>query len=1745
MKKFIPSFVVFTLLFQIVFFNAAFAEEPAPSQEAPSPIGARELESSFSSSHASAGESVESNAAPALEAIKTSDPFVALNVLKQAILNMKQSDEKVYSIASSTNANISKYFFDPTQTHKFDPLKNIPGLRGDFAVSPFSGAAGYTYTFDFPPGRNGMRPSLLLGYNNHDRRSDSPVGFGWNLDTGYIVPSTRRGLPDYDSYEFAVNLWGDMVEIAPVSLTPLRDYSDWYGTFGAKTEGDFKKYELTASKTWIITDASGVKYIFGDTLNSFQPNPFRSAGSWGSMYRWMLTKVEDANGNTMTISYTDDFLPSEINYTGKGTEKGPITIRFMYDLRQDAQTSYKNGFLEKTTKILNKLQVVVSGSIRREYEFIYQNPSDGAKFSLLAGIAEAGWNERGEKTLYPQIKFTYKAQAPSWSYQPTFKQSMPMAGASYPALRIGDLNGDSLPDFVNAYLERYDKPTQWNVFFNAGDRWEKTNSWSFPDPWAVFRYSSDNTGMLIDVNGDLKADMIQSGAGGIYANTGTGFEFKNWWSIPNYTYEGGKFLDVNADGFVDYVYGRDYGGGVRFNSGTAFSSVASWNMPVIMTDSNYRDLGVRFGDLNGDGLPDIIQSQEYETDPSRNVKVIYLNTGTGWIKVDDGRWSPPVSFSSAGPGHQPYSVGMVMDLNADGFSDIVYYPTHDQYSSKVYMNNGVGGWVDVTSSWKIPFSHLWESPSTTPASVNVIDINGDGIVDYLNNNVFTGRDDIVYVSNGDQTIYYLSGIDNSLGLSIDITYARAQIVKNKALPFPIHPVSEVAARDGLGQTITKKYKHEGGVFYYNPKSLFSKEFAGFNYTEEEVVSAVNPTIIKRYFHQAEGSPDGTSLGEFEDHISKKGRPYREEIWGKNKNGMMVKYKQTLYKWGKKAIPVWKYVSAERFYVFLERSVESLYDAENQNISQSSAKSFEYDAYGNRVKEISFGAVAAHDGTGDFQDIAGDTLITKNEYAKNTSGYAVSYMNHEEVDDDTGVKLSEKRIFYDNAPFGQIIKGNVTKEEMWNNTPVEKYVQRAYSYDSYGNAVQTIDENGNVTTAVFDSVLHFYPTEVRNPKNHVTTASYDIAMGSPLEVIDVNGYPRRFQYDGLGRILKEYIPDLLALNPRVTLIPRATYEYHDAFSLSSPVHIVTQEISGAEFGEYKKTVVYLDAFSKVVQTRAQALENTDAQDGMVVTDQRYNEKGENAMKSYPYYSSGLGFQNPYSNSRPSARFAYDALGRVIQSSNQPGGDVTTNYSGWNMMIKNGKNIQKDVSQDAYGRIIAVREYDALGNYTTNYSYDALGNLVEIKDSKGNIRHFAYDSLGRKLKGEILHAPHAVEIGTWVYEYDDVGNMTKQTDPNNSVVAYVYDELNRILEADYSGKSGKEVVYTYDDNAVNAIGKVRAITGEHFTSTFAYDAHGNRVNETKSIDGITYSTKSAYTNADTLNVLEYPQGGSANYAYDAGGRVVSVSWKSNSQAPTLLASVQYTAMGQKSRMQDGAGIMEEYQYVMERPWRLLSKTSTNAQGKKLQSYAYQYDAVDNIMRIDDFSDTQAYKSVLYEYDTLNRLTRASSVNAKNVRVKDWAFPSVSYENSNYDSTYAYDSIGNMIHKGNVGAYVYADTRHPTAVTNAGNLGTTFKEYALTYDAAGNMTRQVYRKQIESALYEKTIDYEFDYYGRLVKSTIQNGGTTEFWYGEGSQRLAKMSGNLKTIYAGKHIEVEQGKTKKYIFLGNNRIATIQEVE
>ena len=565
---------------------------------------------------------------------------------------------------------------------------------------------------------------------------------------------------------------------------------------------------------------------------------------------------------------------------------------------------------------------------------------------------------------------------------------------------------------------------------------------------------------------------------------------------------------------------------------------------------------------------------------------------------------------------------------------------------------------------------------------------------------------------------------------------------------------------------------------------------------------------------------------------------------------------------------------------------------------------------------------------------------------------------------------------------------------------------SYAYDSDDQVVTVTSSNGTVTTFADNR-----PVKITDPQGHTQTLSYN-AVGRLLTVTDAEERTTTYTYDAVNRLVA--VKD--ALNRTIAL----TY---DAVG-----HLLT----------------VTDAMGHVTQRRYEDTGKLASKINALDEETRYE------------YDANDRLVKVIDANNHATQLGYDAKGRLVSVTNALGNTRQLSYDA-------GDNLLKRI--DALGNTVAALSYDvldnplsvsdALGN-TSQFEYDAASRLIGSVDPAEKATQFSYDDLGR-LVTSVDAAGKSSSQG-----FDKEGNRTQLTDPNENQTNFVFDKSGRLVKA--TTAAGGSVQYSYSASdllktVINARGQARQ---------FEYDAGGRLTSMTDADGEVTYT----YDNND--NVLTVTDAnGVISRDYDAVGRVVKYT---DSQGNVL-------------------------QYAYDAGGHLV--TLTYPDGKQV---FYAYDAADQLVKVTDWAN----RSTRYTYDANGRLTQVVRPNGTRMtRDYDAAGQLVEQRDVDIDSelirqfNFVYDAAGNITQEQSLPEAVLVPVRSVVMSYEAANRADTYRsatvvqEKDILLDADGNMTWGLLER---GSLDRDWVEFAYDSRNRLVKA-----GDTVYRYDAENQRIA----------------------------------------
>jgi RHS repeat-associated protein len=1520
------------------------------------------------------------------------------------------------------------------------------GLGDAFEPTLNSGTASYSVKLQACPGIAGFSPEISFSYDAG--YGSGVLGLGWKLSVPGIQRQTDKRLPRYQAGDaFSSDTDGELV---PVSG----------GFYRPKIEGSFTRYSLLENSGWECLEKDGTRHGFGITSAARVTTP-------QGVFRWMLERSDDSNGNIIRYSYSQyDGIPylSEIHYAEVPPGTGR-SISFEYETRPDSVASCLSRTLLVMTKRIRAVSVFSSGSLVRRYVFNYTS-APGTSISLLSSVVQYGSD--GLTALPPLVlEYTSVNLALAVTVSMANPPSTPLSNGE---ADLVDVDGDGLPDILHT-------PQTGHEFHrNLGrGKWDSATEKPVASPSQTL--SMDGV-FMGDLNGDGLSDLVvqTSQEFGYYENTGKpwerGGDWKPYAGQPSFSLENpsARLLDLDNDGLMDVLLSRTDGLEAYFNSETA-----PWTTTRIAANPgiSLEDPAVRIADMNGDGLEDILF-----LDPAG--WTYYLpNLGMGDFGESISMAGAPFFSSSA----LLDGTLLAADVNGDGFADMAI--AHDG-EVQVFLNQGNDSFGPSVS---IPDAPAF---AQSPPSLRAADMNGDGCRDLLYsfaNAPVNEQYQYLDFSRGTRP-NLLTAIKNSMGRSIRIFYRPSTDDYLSArdsgrpwttkLPFPVQVVSRREVHDNhSGKTYVTTYQYRDG--YYDP---LEREFRGFaEVVMTETGDATAPTRVTRHYFDV-GREDESrkgmllvqaSLAEGGDISPANGLFQRLDnqvetrLLATGQDGRKVRFS------------------------FIRRQDTAFF--ENTAASRNIRSEFDVDQYGNETARREYGEV-----NGNNLGLGNDELLTATTYWIQDSENG-PYMADRPLavlrKDLAGNFVAASRFTYDT-------RGNMTMEEASPDGASYISVIRK-EYDTYGNPIKLTDANSHSRSIGYDPETHSLPvSETLDDLGLSIRAEYDPVLCLPSAFTDMNGHTTRFGYDALGRLVKIVKPgDTMAL-------PTKEFQY----VLSDPAsRIVSREREVSGGAETFDTVTWFDGLGRKLAVCAGGGDGKWAVSEAVA----FNARGGVRAKWLPFWAavSALAECPAPDLAQPHVETEYDPMGRSVREKNPDGSFKATEYLPlakrvWDEEDTNPAGSHAGTphtfTSDGRERLVQVEERNGPETYTTQYGYDSLGNLIRVTDTAGTVKTMAFDGMGRKTRME------DPDRGLLVYTYDGVGNLLQTVDAKGQVTSWTYDAANRPLSENCNGT---RVRWHYDSDLPadgpaldNTLGRLAWVEDEAGRVFFSYNPRGNTVKKERETRGLRFVFTCVFDAMDRLTRLEYPDGMAVEYQYDSLNRLSAV--------PGFAAEIAYNAAGQKTRFLYANGAESHYSYdARER----LTGLATASGGALIQDLSYSYDKVSNITAITDgrTNPSPESRTQAFSYDNLYRLAKCQAA-------------------AGWEISYLYDGIGNMLRqtsnvadpKVNLGDFLYGEgPAGPHAVTRAGN-------FAYTYDANGNLASKTgytfhfdYKDRMESLAREAgslTAVYLYDYEGGRVVKDVAEAGITQ-----------------TTLYIGQYAEVRDGRLVEHVFAGDRRVASI----
>lgn len=1423
----------------------------------------------------------------------------------------------------------------------------------------------------------------------------------------------------------------------------------------SKVDGvEYRAYKLAynESKRRILTSVQECPTLASSATNCLKPTAFT----------WTHPNTTTAVDYTNAYSYI----------TGDEHNRYEAQV---FDLTGDGKSDLmyvKSGYWRlksATSASTTTLTNVGDSSSQRQYALNIDYNGDGVRDLLVADGEDKNWYiVYYENTKSAPARCEGTSKCPSHTVSRSLKKGYikNSSGANLRAwgfnggAAVMDVNGDGFEDIV------YRKSKEVRAYINTGNK-------SFTDNH-LFTFSSELSGDALFGHANMYRATIKSASA----------------------------IDINGDGLSDIILQVTSTDGYCTNSrgdrlfaqtrrecegdlmGTWQENTTS-NRQVFISKTNsandpyfskvqtlsayYKD--IRYADLNGDGLTDMIYSY-----------------ASKWrYRLSNGK-----TFGAEQILTQPYDTdsanySQFVDVNYDGKADMLYATSNSSWS--IYVSGLT------TSPSKVNFTYVRTRSFGSNNSIRFGDGNGDGNLDLY---IGSSSDWRRYSIRANQNEYTVNKITNGFGVTTNIKYSP---MTNTALYFrqdssynthsnvfsPLAGgklVSEVRTDVTSSKDLIVKYQY-GGML------LHRKGRGGLGFEVLRTIDQQTGVVTETYNHQYHGNTNFVMTGI--PRITAQFIGTRALSWAKN-NLKAIKTAQGGYH-------AYIYDSFEKSYT---------YDGVNtQFVSQTNTRTVK-DTWGN-VDNLS---VTVYDkDSNDFSGTYGDNqkTYTLNTYKDRRWGRLETTRVEKTVNG--GGKITRNSKFTYNG-------SNYIHQAIVSPDNAKYKTTTTYSYDTYGNKTQVSvagysTNTGSTQTRTSKTeyqgngrFVHRQHDAMGNYVTYQYNGVYGDAVTGLIKnstVYSVNSRPTKTFYDDFGRAYKIDHPDsrvtLITQNWCSNCVPGSYYYESKTESGKSAVKVyydkwgreVARYVRSAE-EDWDKVFTYYDDQGRVdyvTEPSSTSYRTTYSYNALGQVDQVTKPNGEIVT----YFVNGL--EKSTLDERGNVYFKYaNGFGQTTKTIDALGGEVQFKYDAFGNLKEtiteaDGKSSKIQNWYDTYGRKTKMTDPD---KGTWIYTYNAFGELYTQKTARGHTFTLNYDKLGRKIRS------YQANEGTLCWYY-----ATNNSDNRDS-----YKAGRLFATAKYDGK--------------NESCGTSPTTAATIRKYFRYDSAERPVETRTYVGGKTYYQNTSFDGYSRPSLQTFPEDSQGNrlqvkmHYKTSSGVLYKIT---NNATGALLKEVKEFDRRRKAvEILYGNNIRTHLGYRGDTGWQ--TSTRVMRASSRIFYSGVTHDEMGNVInRTTEYGTNPgvgAKFTETYTYDDLNRLDYRS------VSVADWGANMPSIFDDSID--YQYDGFGNLKKKNGVSNYNYSDANRVHRLTSATGFGSFAYDYNGnirsdgtgrtfnygTYDKPTRITkgglyadmkygveRELYFKKEKRVEAGKTNEYQTIYLGNYeeVRRTGGSGSSTEHKY------------------------------------------------
>lgn len=763
---------------------------------------------------------------------------------------------------------------------------SINNIGEKFQANPLTGTASYEIPIKLSPGRNSFGPQLSLTYDSGN--GNSTFGLGWGLGIPSIVRKTQKGIPKYlDDQESDTFILAGAEDLVPL----LKNDHNW--TKDVRTEAEYQitryrprieglysrierwHHNESGRSHWKIITKDNLTSVYGQSRSGCISDPNNDK----NIFEWFLEKTYDDKGNCLTYEYKEENqtnIPvnpaekhrlnglSKISNTylkriyygntvpvnrlngeleaanrwlfevvfdyGEHDSDSHYNEQVLWSCRKDPQSTYRSGFEIRTYRLCKRVLMFHHFDELGSHPYLVASTNFDYEETPAATFLKSAqhWaHEKGKTPApFPPITFTYSKRSISPPKKVDVKLDDERGLAIDPAqLSWTDLHNEGIPGLLfqgeNAWWYKRNTTVETPAFenFKVEPSSPSINS------------RQGTTSELVDFDGDGVAELVvrSNGFSGFFEkenNQWSNFQaFKDNpainWQDPNL-----RMVDLTGDGLGDILISEDhcftwYAGKQRggFEKARKVQKKLDENKGpnLVFNDSQQ---SIYLADISGDGLTDVVRV--------KNGSICY------WTNLGYGRFGAQVHMQNTPRFEEEDQFDQkrlrLADIDGSGTTDILYI-----YKNKIsyWINQSGNGFSEVNNL-------IIDTSLDNLSHIQVMDLYGKGtscvVISHPSPHYKSNFQTIDLMKEGKP--YLLKEVNNNMGAITRFHYCSSTkfyLEAEKAgnpwitkLPFPVQVLEKTEVIDEIeNNRFTTRYAYHHG--YYDG---IEREFRGFGLVEQ-------------------------------------------------------------------------------------------------------------------------------------------------------------------------------------------------------------------------------------------------------------------------------------------------------------------------------------------------------------------------------------------------------------------------------------------------------------------------------------------------------------------------------------------------------------------------------------------------------------------------------------------------------------------------------------------------------------------------------------------------------------------------------------------------------------------------------------------------------------------------------------------------------------------------------------------------